>query len=65
MFSKPLREVDYGYSYPIKAQRFGEELNVREMRKDEMPDSEYLNTFYCDIDGSIYEDGKDNFKLDN
>jgi hypothetical protein len=58
------REKDYGYEYPLKAIRFGEiELDVREMRKDEMLDSEYMNTFYCDIDGTIYQKGESDFEL--
>ena len=59
-----MREIEHGYEYPIKAVRFGEiELNVREMRKDEMPDSDSLNTFYCDIDGGIYQKGEPDFEI--
>ncbi len=59
-----MREVEYGYEYPLKALRYGEiELDVREMRKDEMPEAEYLNTFYCDVDGTIYQKGERYFEL--
>lgn len=59
-----MREKDYGYQYPIKALRFEKiELDVREMRKDEMPEAEYLNTFYCDIDGTIYQQGEEDFEI--
>lgn len=59
-----MREIEYGYEYPLKALRFGDiEINVREMRKDEMPEEERLNTFYCDIDGAIYQKGEPDFEL--
>lgn len=57
-----MREADYGYEYPIKAQREeGWEINVRLMRKDEMPDDG--ETYYCDKDASIYRLGEPDFKL--
>lgn len=60
--NKPKREEDYGYDYPIKAMRYNEwEIDVRKMRKDEMPDDGI--TYYCERNGTIYRDGEDNFKL--
>ena len=59
-----MKEIDFKYKYPLKALLFGKiELDVRKMQKDEMPDSEYHNTFYCDIDGSIYQEGEDDFEV--
>lgn len=59
-----MREKDYGYSYPIKAIRFKDwEINVRKMRKDEMPDNGI--TYYCEENGTIYKEGEDNFQLIN
>lgn len=56
------REIDYGYEYPIRAMRWGDiELNVRQMRKDEMPDNGI--TYYCDQDGTIYQEGDKDFEL--
>ena len=58
------REEDYGYEYPLKALRFGEiEIDVREMRKDEMPEEFRHITFYCEINGTIYEEGEEDFEL--
>lgn len=57
-------EKDYGYKYPIKASRYGEwEIDVRKMRKDEMPD-DGIN-YYCERDGSIYAEDDKDFKLIN
>ena len=55
-----MREEDYNYNYPIKAKRFNFEINVRKMREDEMPDDEI---YYCDIDGTIYQEGEADFKV--
>lgn len=56
-----MREIDFGYEYPIKARYFGEDIDVRLMRKDEMPDDG--ETYYCEVNGSIYRQGEQNFKL--
>lgn len=56
-----MREKDYGYDYPIKAKTHGFEIDVRMMRKDEMPDDGI--TYYCDEDGTIYHEGEKDFKL--
>lgn len=57
-----MREIDYNYEYPIKALRFGKiELNLRKMRKDEIPDDG--TTYYVEQDGSIYAEDEENLKL--
>ena len=57
-----MKEEDYGYEYPIKARRYNEwEINVRKMRKDEMPDDG--KTYYCDIESKIYHEGEDDFEI--
>jgi len=59
---KPKRERDYGYEYPIKAKRYDDwEINVRKMKKDEMPDDGI--TYYCEKNGTIYHEGEEDFKL--
>lgn len=59
---KVMREIDYGYEYPIKAKRYGEfEIDVREMRKDEMPEDG--ETYYCEQNGSIYWKGEKDFEI--
>jgi hypothetical protein len=55
------REKDYGHEYPIKAFRYNWEINVRKMRKDEMPD-DGIN-YYCEENGTIYIEGEKNFRL--
>lgn len=47
-----MTEKDYGYEYPIRATDYGEEIFVRKMRKDEMPDDG--NTYYVTVNGTIY-----------
>lgn len=60
-------EKDYGYKYPLKAYRYanhpdgGWEINVRQMRQDEMPDDGIV--YYCDEDGTIYNCGEEDFTL--
>jgi hypothetical protein len=56
-----MREKDFGYEYPIRARRYDCEINVRRMRKDEMPEDGI--TYYCEQDGSIYSDGEPNFEI--
>ena len=57
-----MREIDYKYDYPIAAQRFNEfNIQVRQLRKDEMPEDGL--TYYCDVDGTIYQAEEKNFKL--
>jgi len=57
-----MREIDYNYEYLLEAVRFGRKhIWVRKMRTDEMPDNGL--TYYCEVDGSIYQEGEDNFKL--
>ena len=57
-----MREEDYGYEYPIKATRFNKwEINVRKMRKDEMPDDG--NTYFVEVNGTIYQEGEKDFEL--
>ena len=58
-----MREIDYKYEYPIKARRYDWEINVRKMRKDEMPEDGVI--YYCDIDGTIYNEGEEDFELLN
>lgn len=59
-----MNEKDYGYEYPIKALRYKEiEVNVREMRKDEMPDDSAHITYYCDENATIYEAGEKDFEI--
>lgn len=50
------KEKDYGYEYPIKGTRFGFTISLRKMRSDEMPINGKV--YYCDIDGTIYEEGE-------
>jgi hypothetical protein len=58
-------EKDYNYEYPIKAIRFNEfEISVRKMREDELPASN-TTTYYCDVNGVMYEEGEKNFKIIN
>ena len=58
----PMKEIDYGYEYPIKAMRYNEwEIDVRKMRPDEMPDDGI--TYYCDVNSTIYHEGEKDFKL--
>lgn len=56
-----MSEKDYGYEYPIKAKYYDMEINVRQMRKDEMPDNGI--TYYCGENSSIYVEGEKNFEL--
>ena len=56
-----MREKDYNYDYPINASRFGFDFKVRKMREDEMPEDGV--TYYCDIDGTIYQESDDDFLL--
>lgn len=58
---KYMKEIEYGYEYPLKARYYGEEINVRQMRKDEMPDDGI--TYYCGENSSIYTVGEKNFEL--
>ena len=59
-----MREKDYGYEYPIKARRYNQwNIDVRLMRKDEMPDDGI--TYYCDQDGQIYTSGEKDFEIIN
>lgn len=58
----PLEECDYGYDYPIKAVRFGDMyLDVRKMREDEMIKNG--KTYYCEVNGIIYEEGEEDFEI--
>jgi len=62
MENLPMREEDYGYSYPIKAVRYKNwEIDVRKMRKDEMPDDGI--TYYVEENGTIYVEGEKGFKI--
>lgn len=57
-----MREIEFSYEYPIKARRFNDfDVDVRLMRKDEMPDDG--KTYYCDVDGTIYMQGEPDFEL--
>ena len=57
-----MREIDYKYEYPLKARLYGEiEINVRKMRQDEMPEDGII--YYCNIDGTIYNEGETDFEL--
>jgi len=59
---EPMREIDYNYEYPLEAVRFGREhIQVRKMSADEMPNDGFA--YYCEVDGSIYQEGESNFKL--
>jgi len=58
-----MREIDYKYEYPIKARRYNWEINVRKMREDEMPLDGI--TYYCDVYGTIYQEGEKDFKITN
>ena len=58
------REKDYGYEYPIKAIRYEEiEINVRKMREDELPPNS--GTWYCEINGTMYQEGEKDFRIIN
>lgn len=62
--SMVMREIDYNYEYPIKAIRYKDwEINVRKMRKDEMPDNGV--TYYVEQNGAIYQEGEKDFELIN
>lgn len=54
-------EKDYNYNYSINAKRFGFDFMVRKMRVDEMPEDGI--TYYCDVDGTIYQEGETDFLL--
>lgn len=56
-----MREIDYGYEYPLKAVRCNWEINVRKMREDEMPDDGV--TYYCEQNGTIYKEEDKDFQL--
>lgn len=56
-----MREADYGYEYPIKAKYHGEEINVRIMRKDEMPEDGI--TYYCALNSMIFTEDEKYFNL--
>jgi len=57
-----MKEIDYNYEYPLEAVRFGRKhIQVRKMRTDEMPNDGV--TYYCEVDGTIYQEGEGNFKL--
>jgi len=60
--NKILKEEDYKYEYPIRAIRYNEwEINVRKMRKDEMPDNGI--TYYVEKNGTIYSENEEDFNL--
>lgn len=59
---KTMKEKDYNYEYPIKARRYDQwDIDVRLMRKDEMPDDGI--TYYCDQDAGIYVEGEKDFEI--
>lgn len=59
-----MREKDYNYEYPIQAIRLPsrDEMYLRKMRKDELPDDD-THTWYCRVDGSMFREGEDDFKI--
>ena len=57
-----MREKDYNYEYPIRATRYGEEMFLRKMRKDELPDDN-THTWYCRVDGMMFRDDDEDYKI--